>query len=186
MKPKKLIAILSLCALVIAGAFGAVAYHSANASSLTLNPSSVIANQPVNVDTYGKGSGGGYTNADLAKALAITVDELTAAQKTANESVLAQAVEKGLITQAQADKLKSNAAGFSLGHLRGLLSSADLTAAGIDYDTELAKALGITAEKVTPVGCTGEKYQFIILRFAGTDAGKGFLQFNNFGVNLPL
>jgi polyhydroxyalkanoate synthesis regulator phasin len=148
MKPKKLITILSLSALVIAAAFGAVAYHSAKASALTSNQSSVIVNQPVNVDTYGKGSGGGYTNEDLAKALAITVDELTAAQKTAKESVLAQAVAKGLITQAQADKFKSNAAGFSLGHMRGLLSSADLTAAGIDYDTELAKALGITVEKL--------------------------------------
>ena len=148
MKPKKLITILSLSALVIAAAFGAVAYRSAKASALTSNQSSLADNQPVNADIFGKGRGGGFTNEDLASALGITLDKLTAAQKTATESVLAQAVEKDLITQAQADRLKSKGDGLFLGHMGGLLSSSDLTTAGIDYEAELAKALGITVEKL--------------------------------------
>jgi hypothetical protein len=144
MKPKKMITILSLSALLIAAAFGAVAYHSASAASSAASQAAVSANSFGILPELGRGPGGGYTNEELATALGITVDELTAAQQKAQAAVLAQAVEKGLITQAQADQLKAN--GES--HMQGLVNPSDLKANGIDYETELAKALGITVEKL--------------------------------------
>jgi hypothetical protein len=142
MKSKQVITILSLSALVIAAAFGAVAYRSAKAASAS--QAAVSANSLGILPERGRGPGGGYTNEELATALGITVDELTAAQQKAQAAVLAQAVEKGLITQAQADQLKANG---SL-HMRGLLNPSDLQANGINYETELATALGITVEKL--------------------------------------
>jgi len=144
MKPKKMITILSLSALVIAAAFGAVAYRSAWAASSTASQAAIAADSSGILSERGRGPGGGYTDEELAAAMGITVDELTAAQQKAQEAVLAQAVEKDLITQTQADQLKANA---SL-HMRGLLNPTDLAANGIDYETELAKALGISVEKL--------------------------------------
>ena len=146
MQRTKLITIISVGALVMAAAFGAFAYRSAKASTLAVSPSSVIVNGLVSSDAYGRGTGG-YSDADLANALGITVEELTAAQQQARQAVIDQAVEKGLITQAQADKLK--AGDLSRLWRRGvLLSSNDLADNGIDYDAELANALGITVEKL--------------------------------------
>jgi polyhydroxyalkanoate synthesis regulator phasin len=144
MKSKKLITILSLTSLVIAAAFGAVAYRSAKAASASASQAAVSANSLGNLPERGRGPGGGYINEELATALGITVDELTAAQQKAQAVVLDQAVEKGLITKTQADQLKANG---SL-HMRGLLNPSDLQANGIDYETELATALGITVEKL--------------------------------------
>jgi hypothetical protein len=144
MKPKKMITIISVSALVIAAAFGAVAYHSARAASSATSQASVTANSSGILPERGRGPGGGYTDEELATALGTTVDELTAARQTAQEAVLAQSVEKGLITQAQADQLKAEG---SL-HMRGLLNPADLASNGINYETELAKALGITVDKL--------------------------------------
>jgi hypothetical protein len=149
MKHQKMITILSLSALVIAAAFGAVAYHSARAASSTASQAAVSAATSGILPERGRGPGG-HSDEELATALGITVDELTAAQQKAQEAVLAQAVEKDLITQAQADQLKANG---SL-HMKGLLDHAvlftadDLAANGIDYESELAKALGITVEKL--------------------------------------
>jgi hypothetical protein len=150
MKSKKIITILSLSALVIAAGFGAVAYHSARAAASTASQAAVSANSSGILPERGRGPGGEYTDEELAAALGITVDELTAAQQKAQEAVLAQSVEKGLITQAQADQLKADGSS----HMRGLLNHAvfftadDLAANGINYETELAKALGITVEKL--------------------------------------
>ena len=72
MKNKKIITILSLSALVIAAAFGAVAYHSAQASALTSNQTLLPLSQPLNTVEYHKGLGGGITNEDLANAPART------------------------------------------------------------------------------------------------------------------
>jgi hypothetical protein len=144
MKPRKMITVLSLSALVIAAAFGAVAYHSARAASSTASQAAVSAATSGILPERGRGPGGGYTSEELAAALGIPVDELTAAQQKAQEAVLAQSIEKGLITQAQADQLKVNG---SL-HMRGLLNPTELATNGIDYESELAKALGITVEKL--------------------------------------
>jgi polyhydroxyalkanoate synthesis regulator phasin len=140
MKPKKLLTILSIGALTIAAAFGAIAYSSARAAS----PAAAASSSVGIPSERGHGPGREYLNEALAAALGITVDELTSARQTAQAAVLAQAVEKGLITQAQADKLTAN------GELRirGLLKLSDFEANGIDYAAELAKALGITVEEL--------------------------------------
>jgi hypothetical protein len=146
MQRTKLITIISVGALVIAAAFGAVAYRSAKASALAASPFTVTVNGPVSSDAYGRGTGG-YSGEDLANALGITVEELTAAKQQAREAMLAQAVESGLITQAQADALKAEESSRPW-HRGGLLSSTDLVEGGIDYEAELANALGITGEQL--------------------------------------
>jgi len=76
--------------------------------------------------------------------LGITEDELNAAYQKANEAALGQAVEKGLITQAQADELKANGSAFPFGNRW----SGWLSQNGIDYEALLAQSLGITVEKL--------------------------------------
>jgi hypothetical protein len=139
MNRKKWIAILSLGALVVAVTFGAVAYRSATATTATLTVPTFngFAN-------FGRGFGGGYTNQDLVDALGISVSDLTAAYQTAKDAALKQAVEQGLITQAQADELKTNGSAFPFdGRWGGWLRQN-----GIDFDALLADALGITVEKL--------------------------------------
>ena len=82
----------------------------------------------------------------LAAALGITVDELTAAQATAQEAGLAQAVEQGLLTQEEADAILSRTADGGRGpggHFMG--RGAD---GAIDGEQLLADALGITVEEL--------------------------------------
>ena len=83
-------------------------------------------------------------NTYLAEALDITTAELQTAQQEAFDAALAQAVEKGLITQAQADILKQRGArGFGpMGHFGWFGSDA------IDMEALLADALGISVEKL--------------------------------------
>jgi polyhydroxyalkanoate synthesis regulator phasin len=146
MKRNKLFTMIATGALVIAGAFGAFAYHTAQASAPSVDALPAEASLPVGTDFYGRGIGG-YSEEDLANALGISVDELTAAKSQAKEAVLAQAVEKGLITQAQADELIAEDSSRPW-HRGSLLRSADLADNGIDYESELAKALGITVDKL--------------------------------------
>jgi polyhydroxyalkanoate synthesis regulator phasin len=146
MQRTKLISMISAGALMIAVAFGAFVYHNAKASALASSSLSVTVNQPADSGAYGRGVGG-YSDENLANVLGITVTELTTAKLQAKEAVIAQAVEKGLITQAQADELKAEDSSRPL-HKGGLLSSSVLADNGIDYDAELANALGITVEKL--------------------------------------
>jgi hypothetical protein len=141
MKRKILITILSVGALAIASVFGVFAYRSANAAApIAVMPS----NQSVSLDNFGKGFGGGYTSQDLATALGITLDQLNTAVQNADNAALDQAVKAGLITQAQADQLRNNGKPFPFdGRWGGWLSQS-----GIDYDTLLANALGITTDKL--------------------------------------
>lgn len=82
----------------------------------------------------------------LAAALGITVDELTAAQATAQEAGLVQAVEQGLLTQEEADALLArNADG---GHGPGGHFMGRGTDGAIDGEQLLADALGITVEEL--------------------------------------
>jgi SOS response regulatory protein OraA/RecX len=85
----------------------------------------------------------GQDDAFLAEALGITVEKLNEAQQAAHKAALAEAVEKGLITQAQADGLLSGDrfAGRGILMLRGGPGE-------IDRQALLAKALGITVEKL--------------------------------------
>ncbi len=70
----------------------------------------------------------------LADALGISVEDLQAAREAANEAGIAQAVEKGLITQERADAMQAER------ELHEKLMGY------IDHDVLLAKALGMTPE----------------------------------------
>ena len=140
MNRKKLITIVVIAALGAAALFGAFAYGSTRAATTAqAAPQNRLALQPLNM-----GIGDGSTQEDLANALGITVDELTAARQKANEAAIDQALEKGLITQAQADQLKQKGNAFPFaGRWNGWMSQN-----GIDYEALLAEALGITPEKL--------------------------------------
>ncbi len=75
----------------------------------------------------------------LADALGITVEELQAAQSEAAAAGLQQAVDEGLITQAQADQIQARGMdrGFRFGPMLGDT---------IDPEALLADALGISVE----------------------------------------
>jgi hypothetical protein len=87
----------------------------------------------------------GKTGSDtyLAEALGITTDQLSAAKETARLAAIQQALDKGLITQAQADSLKNNE---RIGGRGGL--SFYVKDSNIDEDALLAKALNITVEQL--------------------------------------
>ncbi|HOT90152.1 MAG TPA: hypothetical protein PLJ78_02205 [Anaerolineae bacterium] len=92
-------------------------------------------------------------NALLAEALGITVDKLEAARDAANQAALAQAVEKGLITQEQADAM--------LAH-KNLQSY-------VNRDTLLAKALGMSLEDLQAAYAEGKTLS-TLMREKGLDA----------------
>lgn len=134
MKRTKLISILLVSALGLAVVFGGMAFYAAKAA----------APVTTTLPHGGRGPGGGYTVEDLANVLGITVDEVNAAYEQANNAALEQAVEKDLITQAQADDLKDKGVTFPFGNRwAGWLSQN-----GIDYEALLADALGITVDKL--------------------------------------
>jgi hypothetical protein len=134
----KLITFLTLGALAIAAVFGVTAYQSASAQAPVTTSTAAADNHG------GPGFREGYNNEDLAAALGISVDELTAAYQKANEAALAQALEKGLITQEQADEIKAQSTTSRLGGRWG----KGLSQNGIDFDALLANALGISVEKL--------------------------------------
>lgn len=78
----------------------------------------------------------GTDSSALAEALGITADELQTAIEAAQSAALDQAVADGLLTQEQADAIRSN--GFGRGHGFGI--------GGADFDALLAEALGISTE----------------------------------------
>ena len=141
MNRKILITIASTGALAIAAVFGVFAYRSANAAApVVVFPT----NETIPVVDLGRGFGGGYTKQELATALGVTLDQLNTAIQTADNAALDQAVKAGLITQAQADQVRSNGSAFPFdGRLGGWLSQN-----GIDYEALLANALGITTDKL--------------------------------------
>jgi hypothetical protein len=135
---KKTISIVLVGVLALVAVSGLVAYRSVSAAAST--GVALQQNSPAPMG-FEKGGRGGYSDEELAAALGITVDELTAARQKANEAAIAQALEEGLITQAQADQLKAGEKGFPFGG-RWLAKS------GIDFDALLADALGISVEKL--------------------------------------
>jgi len=76
----------------------------------------------------------------LADALDITTDKLAAAMETARLAGVQQALDKGLITQEQADAMRSRQGPGGPG---GHFLPKDT---GIDKDALLAQALGVTTE----------------------------------------
>ena len=130
---KKLIPILVVSVLALAGVFGAFTYRSVYAQDATPTPET--STTPA-LPGPGKEFRGGVTNEGLAAALGITTAELDSAYQAAATEALKQAVEAGLITQEQADQYAAN--GLLRPHFRFLRNS--------DIDTEalLAEALGIS------------------------------------------
>ncbi len=127
-------------ALVLAGIFGVIGYRQVFAQTPTPSAGSgSTAARPFKGGPDG-GMRGGYTDAQLAAALNITTDQLTAARKTAAAEALKQAVAKGLITQAQADQITASGRGFG-----GRFLGPD---SGIDYEALLAQALNISADQL--------------------------------------
>jgi hypothetical protein len=143
MHNKKTILIFIVGALAVAMTFGAVAYSTVFAGT----PTTTSSNPSLTADStlgIGRGHFGGYTSEDLANALGITVDELTAAYDEAYSTALSQAVSDGLITQAQADQLADNGIAFPFGgRWEGFLLQN-----GIDFNTFLAEALNISIEEL--------------------------------------
>lgn len=92
-------------------------------------------------------------DAALAAALDISVDELDAARQTARETLLAQAVADGRITQAQADEMADG--NFST---RGYLG--DLRQEYLPKETVeaiIADALGLTVDDLTAARDAGQR-----------------------------
>ena len=73
MSKRKILTVSILSALVIAAAFGAVAYRSASAAGITSSVASVVSD----IQEHGGRGFEGISDEDLAAALGITVDELT-------------------------------------------------------------------------------------------------------------
>lgn len=131
--------VIIIAAVTIAAAFGAVAYNSASAAESTPTTPEILAG--------GRGPGDGLrdgvSDENLAAALGISMEELEAAREEARAAVLAQAVEDGLITQAQADAISTGERPLSQ-----RLMGAWLSENGVDYQAALAEALGISTEEL--------------------------------------
>jgi hypothetical protein len=127
-----LLAGIGLVAAAVA-AGGVLAPGAASAASSVVPPSGL--------EQRG-GPGGVAVDTYLLEALGITQEQYTAATTKANEAAIQQALDRGVITQAQADALK-RAGSRGLGMLLRLTGSAD-----VDQKALLAQALGITAEQL--------------------------------------
>lgn len=152
MNMKKWMSIFVVAALAVGGfaAFNAIGKVSAQAGTAT--NSAVNQAAPMMAGGFERGGRGemGYTDAELASALGITADELSAARGEAQTAALAQAVTDGLITQAQADEITANSNTFPFGGCWG----GWLGAKGIDFDAYLADALGISADELSTARAT--------------------------------
>lgn len=143
MNSKKIVTMVVLGVLALGVAFGSVAYQSASAQTNT-TPDAQVSTDAATTALPAKDGLRGVDDAYLAEALGITVDELNAAYQKAQDTGLAQAVEQGLITQAQADQIKASGRGLKFGDRRGGL--IDLSS--IDFQALLADALGITVDEL--------------------------------------
>lgn len=144
MEKKKLATILVGGALTLVTIFGAVTYQVVNAQASTPTPNTPATTTGSTQPGFGRGMReGGYSEQGLATALGISLADLQTAEQTATTEALKEAVSAGLITQSQADQFAQGAQNGQ--HLRGLPFLGNST---IDYDALLAKALGITTEKL--------------------------------------
>ena len=143
---KLFVAVVSGLLVMAIGAVALVSYTSASAASQTArtaaDASDILAQRGGPGERPGKG---GPDDTYLAQALGITVEELQAAQAAAWQTAVDQALEKGLITQAQADQLKTDSNGkFS----RSALGKFLWDNSAIDMDALLADELGISVDEL--------------------------------------
>ena len=144
MQPKRTVTILILGALAIALAVGAGGYRSVFAAT-PATTATTNSGSPTPITVNGRGEHGledVLNNQDLANALGITLDALNTAYQNAYKAALQQAVTDGLITQSQADELTTNGNAFPFGNRW----DGWLTQKGIDFNSFLAKELGITSD----------------------------------------
>jgi hypothetical protein len=128
---------LALAALLVGvAAFGFLSVTRARAAS---------SQQPVafhgGPGFMGFGPAGQADEANLAQALGITVQQLQTAEQKAFEAAVQQALDKGLITQNQADMMILRGGGFGRIGMDGNLFGQN---SGIDYQSLLATQLNIT------------------------------------------
>ena len=144
MHRKKFVLFGIIGAVLLGLAGGALAITNVFAQASTPTPAAPNSQvQPGKGMGMRGGFGGGYSEQDLATALGIDVTKLQAAYAAANTEALKEAVSKGLITQAQADKI--TAQGVNNRPLGGFGLGAN---SGIDYNALLANALGIDVTKL--------------------------------------
>lgn len=127
---------------VVAGVSAFSFTSQASAQSVQIETADELVD-PVGPRFRGRG-GPGEDPELLAAALGISVEELQTAQEEAQKAAVQQALDEGLITQAQADRLSGR--GFSLGRGLGVFLVGPDN--GIDMDALLAEALGITASEL--------------------------------------
>jgi hypothetical protein len=172
---KKIITGVVAGVMAVVAIFGAFTYRSVFAQAATPTPAVPAQKQgQANQNglpgrgEFGKGVRGGdalgVSDQNLAAALGITTDQLTAAYQSANAEMLKEAVSKGLITQAQADQLAQKDTSKPL---RGLPYLKNGTAS-IDYDALLAKALNITTDKLSAARVQAQKTALDAAVKAGT------------------
>jgi hypothetical protein len=127
---KKTILSITLAVLLIGGTLLANNWVSRVSADSGTTPDAI---------TLTKGGSGG-SDEDLATALGITVDELTAAEQKAFTSAVDAALKAEYITTSQAETLKAGNANFR--NLYRYLSETER--AEFDQDVYLAEALGIS------------------------------------------
>lgn len=154
MTKRKITAVVAAGVLVLAALAGALTYQNVSAQGITPTPEAPAEETPSDTTPQDETIParpfgmrvekiGGVAQEDLAAALGIDVETLEAAQQTATEQALAQAVEQELITQAQADRILERELGRG-----GKFGVRMLEIGGIDYDALLADALNITVEEL--------------------------------------
>ncbi len=134
--------------IILAVAAGVVAFSfTSNASA----KAAAVLHTNIGVMNFRGGpgfpSGKSAEEEALANALGISVEELQSAQQEASDAAIQQAVEKGLITQDQADAMILRGYRFSFGdgfEGHGVFGPDS----GINYDELLANALGISVDKL--------------------------------------
>ena len=153
MKRKLLISGLVLASLALLVGMGISTYQSVSAATPAPSDATSSGTSSTVTDTKGPGSRGEANNDEyLAQALGITTDELSAARQAAYEKGLAQAVEQGLMTQAQVDELKSDDSSLPYSRRWG----GWLTENGIDFDSLLAEELGISVDQLEEARLTAQ------------------------------
>ncbi len=136
MKSKKFLMGLSLgvLALILAVGLAVQAVQTVSANALPQYGGPFIGD---------RGMVGPNAGEALAEALGISLEELQTAHKQAVQSAVQEGVDKGLITQAQADAILNGTGRFGG---RGMLGW--LFRNGVDFQSHFAAALGISADEL--------------------------------------